>query len=341
MRESDSATSPPFKALLITGGAGFVGSNFVRFILQHKPSVTVVALDCLGYSGNLDNLHAVQNNGRFRFVEGNICDAMLLEQVLPDCDVVVHFAAESHVDRSIIDSQPFVYTNVLGTQTLLDAARRCDIERFVHISTDEVYGSLPLNRPDLAFTEESRLRPNNPYAASKAASDLLVRAAHETFGLDVIITRCSNNFGPYQFPEKVIPLFITNLIDGRPLPLYGHGCNVRDWIHVDDHCEAVLAVLDRGRSGEVYNVGGCNERSNLELAGHILQIMGKGNEYICRVADRPAHDLRYAMDISKIRRELGWHPTRSAWPDALEETVRWYIENSGWWRRVKNRVGLY
>jgi dTDP-glucose 4,6-dehydratase len=248
-------------------------------------------------------------------------------------------AAESHVDRSIMDAGPFIQANVVGTQVLLDAARRTwgdKRARFLYVSTDEVYGSLPLDKPELKFTESTPLAPNSPYAASKAAGDCLVRAYHHTFGMDLLITRCSNNFGPCQFPEKVIPLFVTNLIEGKQVPLYGDGRNVRDWLHVEDHCEAILTVLERGRAGEVYNVGGNNERSNLDLTHSILRIMGKGPDMIRPVADRPGHDLRYAIDASKIKQELGWSPTRSQWPLALEKTVAWYGQNGAWWQHVKS-----
>ena len=325
--------------IVVTGGAGFIGSNFVRFVLRNRPDASVTNLDLLTYSGNLENLKDLENDPRYRLVRGDVCDPELAGAVLAGCDAVVHFAAESHVDRSILDSRPFVTTNVLGTQTLLDAARRARIGRFLQVGTDEVYGSLPLDRPDLAFTEDLPLRPNSPYAASKAAADLLVRACHQTHGLDAVITRCSNNFGPYQFPEKVIPLFVTNLIEGQKVPLYGDGRNVRDWLHVEDHCEALLCVLERGRAGEIYNVGGDNQRSNLELTHLILKAMGRGPEMIQPVADRPGHDRRYAIDASKIRRELGWSPSRSAWPEALSATVEWYVKNPEWWRRVK--TGAY
>jgi dTDP-glucose 4,6-dehydratase len=271
-------------------------------------------------------------------VKGDILDRPLLDRVLGDTDAVVHFAAESHVDRSIIDSTPFIRTNVMGTQVLLDALRASspdNAKRFVHVSTDEVYGSLPLDRPEIKFTEKTPITGNSPYAASKAASDLLVGAAHHTFGVNAVITRCSNNFGPYQFPEKVIPLFVTNLLDGKQVPLYGDGLNVRDWLHVEDHCEAILAVLERGRAGEVYNIGGDNERSNLDLTRLILRCMGKDESFVKRVPDRPGHDRRYAIDSSKLQRELGWRPTRSAWPAALEATVKWYKDNRAWWERVK------
>lgn len=330
-----------FKHILLTGGAGFIGCNFVRFVLRERPGTRLTNLDALTYSGNLESLRDIETNQRYKFVHGDVCDSDLVGRLLEECEAVVHMAAESHVDRSILDARPFIMSNVVGTQTLLDSLRRMAAAgrkppRFVYVSTDEVYGSLPLENPEVKFTEETPLAPNSPYAASKAAGDCLVRAYHHTFHLDVLTTRCSNNFGPYQFPEKVIPLFVTNLIEGRPVPLYGDGRNVRDWLHVEDHCEAVLTVLEKGRSGEVYNIGGDNERSNLELTRTILQIMGKGEEMITRVKDRPGHDLRYAIDAGKIRRELGWRPTRSAWPRALEETIRWYRDNAPWWQRVKS-----
>ena len=330
--------------ILLTGGCGFIGSNFVRFVLRHRPDYSLVNLDALTYSGNLENLVDLENDipsasGRYRFVHGNICNMELVCSLIDQCDAVVHMAAESHVDRSIIDARPFVESNILGTQTLLDALRRVDPEnrkKFVHVSTDEVYGSLPLGRSELKFTEESPLCPNSPYAASKAGSDLLVRAYQHTFGLHACITNCSNNFGPYQFPEKVIPLFVTNLIEGKRVPLYGDGKNVRDWLHVEDHCEAVLTVLECGRAGEVYNIGGDNERSNLELTHAILEMMGVGEEMIEYVKDRLGHDRRYAIDAGKIKRELGWQPTRSVWPEALKATVQWYIHHSQWWQHVKS-----
>lgn len=326
--------------VLLTGGSGFIGSNFVRFALAHRPAMSIVNLDLLTYSGNPENLADLEGDSRYRFVQGDICDAALVDRLIAECDAVVHMAAESHVDRSIMDAGPFVRTNVIGTQVLLDATRRAVAKgrkiRFVYVSTDEVYGQLPLENANLKFTEDTPLQPNSPYSASKCGGDCLVRAYHHTHHLDVVTTRCSNNHGPYQFPEKVIPLFVTNLIDGQPVPLYGEGRNVRDWLHVDDHCEAVLTVLEKGRSGEAYNVGGNNERTNLELTHEILRLMGKGPEMIRRVQDRPGHDLRYAIDASKIQRELGWTPTRSAWPAALESTVRWYRDNERWWRRVKS-----
>ncbi len=324
------------KHLLVTGGSGFIGSNFVRFVLEQRPDWKATNLDCLSYSGNPENLTDLEHDTRYRFVHGNINDRPLVDRLMQQCNAVVHFAAESHVDRSIMDSRPFIDANVLGTQTLLESTRNAGGKRFIHVSTDEVYGSLPLDRPDLKFTEETPIQTNSPYAASKAGADMLVRAYHHTFGTDTIITRCSNNFGPYQFPEKVIPLFVTNLIESKKVPLYGDGRNVRDWLHVIDHCEAVLTVLEKGAAGQVYNIGGNNERSNLELTHMILKIMGKGDDMIQPVADRPGHDRRYAIDASKIKRDLGWEPTHSAWPQALEATVQWYIDHPTWWQHVKS-----
>ncbi len=321
---------------LLTGGAGFIGANFARFVHETRPDVSIINVDALTYSGNLENLAGLESSDRHEFVRGDIRDAGLMRALIERCDAVVHMAAESHVDRSILDSKPFIETNVGGTQTILDEARKVGGRRVLLVSTDEVYGALPLDRPDLLFTEDTPLAPNSPYAASKACADMLVRAAHHTFGLDVVTTRCSNNFGPYQFPEKVIPLFVTNLMEGERVPLYGDGLNVRDWLHVIDHCEAIVRVLERGTAGGVYNIGGNNERSNLELTRSILEIMGRDDRMIEHVADRPGHDRRYAIDASRIRYELGWVPTRSAWPGALRETVAWYQGNESWWRRVKS-----
>lgn len=325
----------PIKNVLVTGGAGFIGSNLVRFIIDHRPDWRVINLDALTYSGNLENVAGLPED-RHRFVKGDICDRDAVDALMAEVDSVLHLAAESHVDRSITDSGPFVRTNVSGTQVLLDSARANNVTHFVHVSTDEVYGTLPLDRPDLKFTESTPIQPNSPYAASKAASDLMVRAACETHGFHACITRCSNNFGPYQFPEKVIPLFVTNLIEGEQVPLYGDGLNVRDWLHVVDHCEAIVRVLEDGKSGEVYNIGGNNERSNLELTHAIIESLGKDRSMIRPVEDRLGHDRRYAIDATKIETELGWTPTRSAWPGALTDTVNWYIENEDWWRRVKD-----
>ena len=327
------------RRILITGGAGFIGSNFVRFVMHERPRWRLVNYDALTYAGNPANLADVADDPRYEFVHGDIRDRDDLVHALSGCDSVVHFAAESHVDRSIADASPFVSTNVLGTQVLLDACRELGtIERFVHIGTDEVYGELPLDRPDLKFTEQTPLKPNSPYSASKAAADLLALSYHTTFDLPVVVTRCSNNFGPYQYPEKVIPLFVTNLIDGQKVPLYGDGLNVRDWLHVIDHCEAVLAVLERGAVGEVYNIGGNNEQSNIKLTHTILDLIGCGKDMIQPVEDRLGHDRRYAIDSSKIQSELGWRATRSTWPEALAQTIDWYKSNESWWRPLKQRT---
>ena len=327
------------RQILVTGGAGFIGSNFVRFVMHERPRWRIVTYDALTYAGNPANLADIADDPRYKFVHGDIRDRDDLLAALTGCDSVVHFAAESHVDRSIADASPFVSTNVLGTQVLLDACRELGtIDRFVHIGTDEVYGELPLDRPDLKFTEQTPLQPNSPYSASKAAADLLALSYHTTFGLPVVVTRCSNNFGPYQYPEKVIPLFVTNLIDGQKVPLYGDGLNVRDWVHVIDHCEAVLAVLERGAVGEVYNIGGNNEQSNINLTHTILDLIGCSKDMIQPVEDRLGHDRRYAIDSSKIQSKLGWRATRSAWPEALAQTIDWYKSNESWWRPLKQRT---
>ncbi|MHC4128379.1 MAG: dTDP-glucose 4,6-dehydratase [Planctomycetota bacterium] len=322
--------------ILITGGAGFIGSNFIRFLREHRPQCRIINYDALTYAGNPANLGDLRRDLHYTFIHADVRDRGAMTTALAGCDAVVHFAAESHVDRSINDSGPFLSTNVLGTQVLLDACREVGcVQCIIHIGTDEVYGSLPLDRPDERFTEESPLRPNSPYAASKAAADLLALAYHRTYDLPVIVTRCSNNFGPYQYPEKVIPLFVTNLFEGRKVPLYGDGLNVRDWLHVTDHCSALLRVLDDGRPGRIYNIGGNNEQSNLQLTRTILDLLGCGEEMIEPVADRPGHDRRYAIDATRISTELGWRPTRSAWPQALAETIEWYRDNEPWWRPLK------
>lgn len=320
--------------ILVTGAAGFIGSNFVRRMLTGSyPEFTdadVTVLDKVTYAGNIDNLAPVADSPRFHFVQGDICDTGLLAELMPGFDAVVHFAAESHVDRSITGAADFVLTNVLGTQQLLQAALNADVDRFVHVSTDEVYGSIS----EGSWPEDWPLAPNSPYSASKASSDLLARAYHQTFGMDVRITRCSNNYGPYQFPEKVIPLFVTNLMDGIPVPLYGSGTNVRDWLHVDDHCEGIQMVLAGGRAGEIYNIGGGTELTNVELTNLILDAMGAGTDMIKRVADRKGHDLRYSVDISKISAELGYAP-RVPFSQGLAETIDWYRTNEDWWRPLK------
>ncbi|MBK8977565.1 MAG: dTDP-glucose 4,6-dehydratase [Planctomycetes bacterium] len=322
--------------ILVTGGAGFIGSNYVRLLLE-RSNDEIVNVDALTYAGNLENLSDVEDDPRYTFVRADIRDAAVMAQVFDEHrpEVVVHFAAESHVDRSVLDATAFVQTNVVGTQVLLDASRRVRVARFVHVSTDEVYGSLG---PTGRFTEDSPLQPNSPYSASKTGSDLLVRAAHHTHGMDAVITRCSNNYGPYQFPEKLIPLMIANALEGRQLPVYGDGRNVRDWIHVEDHCLAVDAVRRLGRAGEVYNIGGDAERENIVVVRQILALCGGGEELIQFVTDRPGHDRRYAMDSTRIQQELGWRPTRT-FEAGLEETFRWYVDHRAWWERV--RSGAY
>ncbi len=313
--------------LLVTGGCGFIGSHFIRHMLQSDPEVWIINYDALTYAGNLANVADLADHPRYQFVRGDITQReqvwAVMQQGVTD---IVHFAAESHVDRSIMDSGPFVRTNVLGTQVLLDAARAFAVRRFVHISTDEVYGSLG---PTGAFTEESPLLPNSPYAASKAAADLLVRAYCHTYGLPAVITRCSNNYGPFQFPEKIIPLFITRLLADQPVPVYGDGLQVRDWIHVLDHCRGIEAAWRHGRVGEIYNFGGRCELTNLELAHKLLRILNKPPSLIEHVADRPGHDRRYAIDCTKAERELGWQ-RRIPFDDGLRQTVEWYCQNRRW-----------
>ncbi len=318
--------------VLVTGGCGFIGSNFIRHLLDTRRDVRVTNLDKLTYAGNLANLADVSGDHRYRFLHGDITDRDLVRIAVRGVDAVINFAAESHVDRSIHDSTPFVTTNVLGTQVLLDAAREFDVPRFVQVSTDEVYGSLG---PTGYFTEETPLAPNSPYSASKAAADLLVRSYVHTFGFPAIITRCSNNYGPFQFPEKLIPLFITNLLHDKPVPVYGTGQNVRDWIHVRDHCVAIETVWRHGRPGEVYNIGGKCERTNLQITHALLDALDKPRALIRFVMDRPGHDLRYAIDSSKIERELGWHPT-IPFEDGLRETIHWYQDHMDWVEHIRS-----
>lgn len=324
------------EVVLLTGGCGFIGTNFVRHLREHRPDRRIINLDLLTYAGNLENLADIENDSHYEFVRGDVCDVTLVNTLVERCDAVVHMAAESHVDRSIKGPGAFVRTNIEGTHCLLEAARGVGGRRFVLVSTDEVYGSLPLEEPTAKFSETSPLRPNSPYAASKASADLLALSYHHTFGLDVVLTRSSNNLGPYQFPEKVIPLFTTNLLRRKRVPLYGDGRNVRDWIHVDDHCAAVLAALERGRPGEIYNIGADNERSNLELTHAILKIMNADSSMIQHVEDRLGHDRRYAIDATKARRDLDWQPKRSQWPEALQHTVDWYMTHRNWWERIRN-----
>jgi len=319
--------------LLVTGGCGFIGSNFVMHMLEWYPDVSIVNLDLLTYAGNLENLQDTASYGeRHRFVRGDITDRETVRRLISEKpDAVINFAAESHVDRSIIDASAFVKTNVMGTQVLLDACREFGGVRFVQISTDEVYGSLG---PEGSFTEMHPLAPNSPYAASKAAADLMARSYHKTYGLDVVVTRCSNNYGPYQFPEKLIPLMITNALEDRELPVYGDGMNVRDWIHVTDHCRAVDAILRKGGAGEVYNIGAGSELHNIDIVRYILRRLDKPESLIRFVKDRPGHDRRYAMDASTLTRELGWTPS-IAFEDGMNQTISWYIEHETWWQRIK------
>ncbi len=318
--------------VLVTGGAGFIGSNLVRLLLAERPEWRVVNLDKLTYAGNAENLAELAGHPRCRFVRGDVCDGPLVAETFRSerIDAVMHLAAESHVDRSILEPAVFIETNVRGTQVLLEAARELGIARFLHVSTDEVYGSLG---PTGLFTEETPVAPTSPYSASKAASDLLALAYAHTFGEPVVVTRCSNNYGPYQFPEKLIPLMIANAIRDLPLPVYGDGMNVRDWIHVEDHCRGLLAVLERGRAGQVYNFGASSERHNIDIVRQVLDLLGKPHSLIQYVKDRPGHDRRYAIDASKARRELGWEP-RHRFEEALADTVRWYREHRPWWEHV-------
>ncbi|MED0652876.1 dTDP-glucose 4,6-dehydratase [Anoxybacillus geothermalis] len=320
--------------LLVTGGAGFIGSNFVRYMLNKYPEYKIVNYDLLTYAGNLENLKDIQENPQYVFIKGDIRNYQLVDYIVKfhHIDVIVNFAAESHVDRSISDPSVFVKTNVLGTQVLLDVAKANNIQKYVQISTDEVYGSLG----DTGyFTEETPLAPNSPYSASKASADLLVRAYRETYGLNVNITRCSNNYGPYHFPEKLIPLIITNALEGKELPIYGDGQHIRDWLYVKDHCAAIDLVIHKGKPGEVYNIGGHNERTNNEIVHLIVEKLGVSKSLIKYVSDRPGHDRRYAIDPAKIMTELGWKP-QYTFDKGIEETIQWYINNKDWWKRIKS-----
>ena len=321
--------------ILVTGGAGFIGSNFIFYLLKKYPANRIVCLDKLTYAGNLSTLSCVLEERNFRFVRLDICDRegvfRLFEEERPD--IVVNFAAESHVDRSILDPGIFLQTNILGTATLMDACRKFGIRRFHQVSTDEVYGDLPLTRPDLFFTEETPLHTSSPYSASKASADLLVLAYHRTYSLPVTISRCSNNYGPYQFPEKLIPLTIVNALHEKPLPVYGTGENVRDWLYVEDHCKAIDLILHKGREGEVYNVGGHNERKNIDIVRLICKALGKSESLITYVADRKGHDMRYAIDPTKIHTELGWLP-ETKFEDGIQKTIQWYLNNKSWWQEI-------
>ncbi|EKE16345.1 MAG: hypothetical protein ACD_11C00020G0050 [uncultured bacterium] len=318
--------------LLVTGGAGFIGSNFIHYWLKKYLEDKIVNLDVLTYAGNLENLKDLENNSNYKFVKGDITDKEIVDGLVKDCDIVVHFAAESHVDRSIMDPEIFLRTNVLGTHTLLEAAKKYS-KRFHHISTDEVFGSL--GPDDSKFNEETAYDPRSPYSASKAASDHLVRAYYHTFNLPITISNCSNNYGPYLFPEKLIPLFVTNLMEGKKVPLYGDGMQIRDWLFVDDHCRAIDAIIHKGKIGETYCVGGNSEKTNKEITYKILELMNKGEEMIEFVKDRPGHDKRYAIDATKIKNELGWEPTVS-FEEGIKRTVEWYKDNQDWWKKIKS-----
>ena len=327
------------KNILVTGGAGFIGSNFIYYLLKKHPDYRAVCIDKLTYAGNLETLEAALSQPNFRFVKADITDR---EAVFSLCeeenfDAVVNFAAESHVDRSIDNPGVFLMTNIIGTQTLLDACNKFGVKRYHQVSTDEVYGDLPLDRPDLFFTEETPIHTSSPYSASKASADLLCLAYWRTFGTPVTISRCSNNYGPYHFPEKLIPLMLINALHDKSLPVYGDGLNVRDWLYVEDHCKAIDMIVENGRIGEVYNVGGHNERANIDVVKTILRSLGKGEELITYVKDRPGHDMRYAIDPTKITNELGWYP-ETTFDEGIKKTIEWYLNNREWWEPLLNRV---
>ena len=323
--------------IIVTGGAGFIGSNFIFHMLKAHPDYRIICLDALTYAGNLSTLEPVMQNDNFRFVKASITDRKavfdLFEEEKPD--IIVNFAAESHVDRSIENPSVFLETNIMGTQVLLDACRKYGITRFHQVSTDEVYGDLPLDRPDLFFTEETPIHTSSPYSASKAAADLLVQAYHRTFKVPVTISRCSNNYGPYHFPEKLIPLMIVNALNDKPLPVYGKGENVRDWLYVEDHCKAIDLIIHKGTVGEVYNIGGHNEMRNIDIVKTIVHELGKSEELITYVTDRAGHDLRYAIDPTKIHNELGWLP-ETKFQQGIKKTIQWYLDNKPWWENIIN-----
>lgn len=321
--------------IIVTGGAGFIGANFVFYMLKRHPEYRIVCLDKLTYAGNLSTLEPVMQNPEFRFVKADICDReavyRLFEEEKPD--IVVNFAAESHVDRSIENPGVFLETNIIGTEVCMDACRKYGIARYHQVSTDEVYGDLPLERPELLFTEETPLRTSSPYSSSKAAADLLVQAYHRTYGLPVTISRCSNNYGPYQFPEKLIPLMIANALNDKPLPVYGKGINVRDWLYVEDHCKAIDLIIHQGKAGEAYNIGGCNERRNIDIVRLICKELHKPEGLITYVADRKGHDARYAVNPAKIQKELGWFP-ETGFADGMKKTIQWYLNHREWWGAI-------
>jgi dTDP-glucose 4,6-dehydratase len=319
--------------ILVTGGAGFIGSNFIRYLIKKYPEYNIINLDLLTYAGNLENLRDIEKSLNYKFVKGDIADKDLVNELVKDADTIVNFAAESHVDRSILDSAAFIYTNIVGTHNLLEAAKVNGGKRLHHISTDEVYGHLGPNDPP--FNEKTSYAPRSPYSASKAAADHLVKAYYHTYHLPVTISNCSNNYGPYQFPEKLHALFITNLLENKKVPLYGDGKQIRDWLYVEDHCEAIDLIIHQGKIGETYCVGGNCEKTNLEITQKILELLGKGEEMIEYVSDRPGHDRRYAIDFSKIKAELGWEP-RTNFEEGMKKTVEWYKANEDWWRKIKS-----
>ncbi len=321
--------------IIVTGGAGFIGSNFIFHMLEVYPEYRIICLDKLTYAGNLSTLEKVKDNKNFRFVKADICDRQAVYELFEEenPDIVVNFAAESHVDRSIETPEIFLQTNIIGTAVLMDACRKYGIKRYHQVSTDEVYGDLPLDRPDLFFTENTPLHTSSPYSSSKASADLLVLSYYRTFGLPVTISRCSNNYGPYHFPEKLIPLMVINALANKPLPVYGEGLNVRDWLYVEDHCRAIDLIIHNGRVGEVYNVGGHNEMSNIDIVKIICKTLGKPESLITYVSDRKGHDLRYAIDPEKIHSELGWLP-ETKFADGTQRTIKWYLENENWWKPI-------
>jgi len=321
--------------ILVTGGAGFIGANFIFYVLNKYSDYRVVCVDKLTYAGNVSTLSGVMQNQRFRFLRADICDRETIYGIFEEehPNIVVNFAAESHVDRSIENPEVFLRTNILGTQVLMDACRKYGIERYHQVSTDEVYGDLPLDRPDLFFTEETPIRTSSPYSSSKAGADLLVQAYHRTYGLPVTISRCSNNYGPYQFPEKLIPLMIANALNDKPMPVYGEGINVRDWLYVEDHCKAIDLIIHKGLVGEVYNIGGHNEMRNIDIVKHICRELNKTEDLITYVTDRKGHDMRYAIDPAKIHRELGWLP-EITFADGIKKTIRWYLNHQNWWESI-------
>lgn len=325
--------------IVVTGGAGFIGGNFVHYMLKNHTGYKIVCIDCLTYAGSLETLASVMDNPDFKFYRNDITDRNGIFEIFENehPDIVVNFAAETHVDRSIENPDVFLKTNILGTQIVMDACIKYGAQRFHQISTDEVYGDLPLDRPDLLFTEKTPIRTSSPYSASKAGADLLVQAYHRTFGLPATISRCSNNYGPYQFPEKLIPLMIANALNDKPLPVYGKGENVRDWLYVEDHCRAVDLIIHNGMIGEVYNIGGHNEMKNIDIVKIICNALDKPEDLITYVADRKGHDLRYAIDPSKIHNELGWLP-QTKFADGIQRTVRWYLENRSWWEKIINSI---